>query len=42
MPLVAHFDMELCQMDVKVAFLNGSIDEEIYTVQPESFKVKVS
>ena len=40
--LVAHFDLELYQMDVKIVFLNGSIEEEIYMVQPESLKVKVS
>ncbi|KZV51821.1 hypothetical protein F511_11198 [Dorcoceras hygrometricum] len=37
MELVAHFDMELHQMDVKTAFLNGDIDEIIYMVQPENF-----
>ncbi|XP_047326789.1 secreted RxLR effector protein 161-like [Impatiens glandulifera] len=39
MTLVAHFDLELHQMDVKTAFLNGDIDETIYMVQPESFEV---
>ena len=42
MTLVAHFDLELYQMDVKIAFLIGSIEEEICMVQAESFKVKVS
>ncbi|GFZ05297.1 hypothetical protein Acr_17g0008690 [Actinidia rufa] len=37
MALVAHFDLELHQMDVKTAFLNGNIDETIYMVQPENF-----
>ena len=37
MALVAHFDLELHQMDVKTAFLNGDIDETIYMVQPEHF-----
>ena len=37
MSLVAHFDLELHQMDVKTAFLNGDIDETIYMVQPENF-----
>src|ERR1035438_54965 len=35
--LVAHYDLELHQMDVKTAFLNGDIDETIYMKQPENF-----
>ena len=38
MALVAHFDLELHQMDVKTAFLNGDIDENIYMVQPPNFE----
>ena len=37
MALVAHFDLELHQMDVKTIFLNGDIDETIYMMQPENF-----
>lgn len=37
MALVAHFNLELHQMDVKTAFLNGDIDETIYMKQPENF-----
>ena len=37
MALVAHFDLELHQIDVKTAFLIGDIDETIYMVQPENF-----
>ena len=37
MTLVAHFDLELHQMDVKTTFLNGNIDETIYMVQLENF-----
>ncbi|RVW93405.1 Retrovirus-related Pol polyprotein from transposon TNT 1-94 [Vitis vinifera] len=36
MVLVAHFDLELHQMDVKTAFLNGNLDEDIYMEQLES------
>jgi len=37
MALVAHFDLELHQMDVKIVFLNGDIEEMIYMVQLEDF-----
>ena len=38
MALMAHYDLQLHQMDVKTAFLNGDIDETIYMVQPENFE----
>ena len=38
MALVAHFDLELHQMDVKIAFLNGDLSEEVYMLQLEGFK----
>jgi len=38
--LVAHLDLELFQMDVKTAFLNENLEEEIYVDQPIGFVLK--
>ena len=38
--ITAHYDYEIWQMDVKTAFLNGNLDEEIYMMQPEGFIAK--
>ena len=35
--MVAHFHMELEQMDVKTTFLHGKLDQTIYMKQPTSF-----
>jgi hypothetical protein len=35
--IAAYFDYEIWQMDVKTAFLNGNIEEELYMVQLEGF-----
>ncbi|KAL0440045.1 UNVERIFIED_CONTAM: hypothetical protein Slati_2487500 [Sesamum latifolium] len=35
--IVAWYDYEIWQMDVKTAFLNSFIEEEIYMDQPEGF-----
>ena len=38
--LATEHDLELHQMDIKMAFLNGNLDEEIYMEQPEGFAKK--
>ena len=38
--LVAKEDLHLEQLDVKMAFLHGDLDEEIYMKQPQGFKVR--
>jgi hypothetical protein len=40
MALVAHYDLELHQMDVKTAFLNGDLDETVYMAQPKGFVIE--
>jgi hypothetical protein len=37
MVLVAHFDLEMHQMDVKTTFLNGDLEERVYMKQPKGF-----
>ena len=37
--IVAGYKLEIHQMDVKTAFLNGDLEEEIYLEQPEGFIV---
>lgn len=38
MAISARFDLEAVQMDVVNAFINGLLDEEVYTYLPEGFK----
>ena len=35
--LAAHFDYKIWQMDVRMAFLNGELEEEVYMMQPKGF-----
>ena len=36
--IAAYYDYEIWQMDVKTAFLNGNLDEDVYMTQPEGFE----
>jgi hypothetical protein len=40
MVLVAHYDLELHQMDVKIVFLNGDLQESVYMAQLEGFAIE--
>ena len=35
--IAAFYDYEIWLMDVKTAFLNGYLKEELYMMQPEGF-----
>jgi hypothetical protein len=37
MALVAHYDLELHQMDVKTAFVNRDLEKNVYMAQPKGF-----
>jgi hypothetical protein len=39
MVLVAHFDLELYQMEVMTASLNGELTENVFMAQPKGFVV---
>ena len=35
--IVVYFDYEIWQMDVKTAFLDGNLTEDVYMMQPGGF-----
>ena len=38
MAILAHFDLELHQMDVRIIFLNGDLVKNVYMSQPIAFE----
>nr|GEV99941.1 reverse transcriptase domain-containing protein [Tanacetum cinerariifolium] len=40
--IAAYYDYEIWQMDVKTAFLNGYLNEEVYMEQPEDYSKRGS
>ena len=38
--ITTHYDYEIWQMDVKIDFLNGNLEVEIYMMQSEGFMAK--
>ena len=38
--IAAFYDYEIWQMDVKTAFLNGKLEEDVFMTQPEGFEHK--
>ena len=40
MALVAHYNLKLHQIDVKIIFLNGDLEEKVYMDQPKGFLSK--
>ena len=40
MTLLAHYDLELHQMNVKTTFINRNLEENVYMDQPMGFSIK--
>lgn len=38
--LATSLNLEIEQLDMKIAFLHGDVEEEIYMEQPKGFQVK--
>ena len=40
MVFVAYYDLELHQIDIKMTFLNGDLEKNVYMAQPKGFVVE--
>ena len=40
--ITAYFDYEIWQIDVKTAFFNGNLTEDVYMIHPKVFSIRLT